>query len=92
MYNPNVSAGTEYSGTMNDQVFRYGKSQPLTPNAYKVTGKRFNGWNTKEDGSGTAYAADYSESKMTTDQGKTVNLYAQWVTCTHKAGTDHRDR
>lgn len=89
MYNPNVSAGTEYSGTMNDQVFRYGKSQPLTPNAYKVTGKRFNGWNTKEDGSGTAYAADYSESKMTTDQGKTVNLYAQWVTCTHKAGTDH---
>lgn len=82
MYNPNVSAGTEYSGTMNDQVFRYGKSQPLTPNAYKVTGKRFNGWNTKEDGSGTAYAADYSESKMTTDQGKTVNLYAQWVTCT----------
>ena len=26
---------------------------------------------------------------MTTDQGKTVNLYAQWVTCTHKAGTDH---
>ena len=89
VYNSNVSAGTEYSGTMKEQVFQYGETQSLTPNAYKVTGMRFSGWNTEKDGTGTAYAADYSESKMTTTHGATVTLYAQWVTCTHKEGTEY---
>ncbi|MBU5481402.1 beta strand repeat-containing protein [Blautia sp. MSJ-19] len=76
----------EHSGTMENQIFEYGKTQPLRSNAYKVAGKRFNGWNTREDGSGISYPADYEESKMTSIDGATVPLYAQWVDCTHKDG------
>lgn len=76
------------SGTMADQTFEYNVSQPLTANAYKITGKRFTGWNTKEDGKGDSYAADYSDSKMTSEDNKVITLYAQWVDCTHLNG-DH---
>ncbi len=84
-YDPNANP---FSGAMASQSFEYGVEQPLTANAYKAAGKRFTGWNTERDGSGTAYDDGYSESKMTDDNGATIPLYAQWVDCTHNGG-DH---
>ena len=86
VFNPNAPAGTAYSGSMANQKFEYGVEKTLTPNAFKIAGKRFTGWNTSADGTGTAYPADYKASTMINEDGATVTLYAQWVDCTHKGG------
>lgn len=39
----------------------------------------FKGWNTKADGSGTAYASQQSVKNLTVTDGATINLYAQWT-------------
>ena len=70
------------TGTMSDQLFTYGQSQTLTSNSFSREGYVFTGWNTKADGSGTAYADGTSVSDLTTTTGATVTLYAQWVTNT----------
>ena len=80
-YHPNADS---YSGTMEDQVFKYGEEEPLRTNQFKVTGKRFDKW--KDNKTGIEYAADYKESKMTLEHGATIDLYAQWVDCTHNTG------
>ena len=52
----------------------------LKPNEFKYNGKVFTGWNTKPDGSGTAYKDNtaYGEFSATnTDQ--VITLYAQWT-------------
>ncbi len=61
------------SGAMAPQVITTA-SAPLTANDFRRSGYVFNGWNTKPDGSGTAYAdqADYAASNGS------VTLYAQW--------------
>ena len=82
-YEPNA---TGYSGSMPNQQFEYGVEQALTANDYKVKGKRFTGWNTKPDGTGTAYTADYKASQITADNNTEIPLYAQWVDCTHNGG------
>ena len=48
---------------------------------------RFNGWNTKADGTGTSYA---DGETITLTEGGIVTLYAQWVraTATLKTGTN----
>lgn len=79
-FHPNVN---KYSGSMADQMFSYAVEQSLNPNQYKVTGKRFTGW---KDKNGTDYKGDYSESTMTLTNEATVDLFAQWVDCTHKDG------
>ena len=57
---------------------KYGKSYKLTQNAFKRTGYTFAGWNTKADGSGTSYADKASVKNLTSKDGRTVTLYAQW--------------
>lgn len=57
---------------------RYGTAYTLTDNAYKRNGYFFTGWNTKKDGSGTAYKNKASVKNLTTKNGVTVTLYAQW--------------
>lgn len=89
IFNPNAPDKLGYSGKMDDQRFTYGVEQELSPNAFHVKGMRFNGWNTAADNSGTSWNTHYKESKMTKTDGATINLYAQWVTCTHKDGTEH---
>ena len=56
----------------------YGKSYSLKKNTFKRTGYTFKGWNTKADGSGTAYSDKASVKNLTASNGKTVTLYAQW--------------
>ena len=61
------------SGTNVTQTVPYGESATLNANSFTRTGYTFSGWNTKADGSGTAYGdgASVSPSSNTT-------LYAQW--------------
>ena len=66
----NANGGT---GTMADQTFALFDEKPLSPCTFTHTGYRFTGWNTKADGSGTAYA-DKAEI-----MGMNMTLYAQWT-------------
>ena len=64
------------SGTMANQAMTYGVSAALTANAFTRTGYTFTGWNTKADGSGTAYTNKNIVKNLATTG--TVSLYAQW--------------
>lgn len=66
------------SGSMSKSSHTYDMEANLTENAYTRTGYTFAGWNTKEDGSGKAYANLDSVKNMTTSDDETVILYAQW--------------
>ena len=67
------------TGTMADQEFEYGVTEALNTSTFTApSGKVFNGWNTKADGSGTYYPAGYSASKITAEDNAEVTLYAQW--------------
>ena len=59
----------------------------LDSNTLTMTDYRFNGWNTKADGTGTSYA---DGETITLTKGGIVKLYAQWVqaTATLKTGKD----
>ena len=71
----NANGGT---GTMANQELTYDKAAPLNANTFKRTGYRFNGWNTKADGTGTSYADKASVKNLTANSGGTVTLYAKW--------------
>ena len=67
------------SGTMSNQQYYYGFSQNLNTNQYSKTGYVFTGWNTKPDGTGTAYNNGQSISNLTETPNGVINLYAQWT-------------
>lgn len=71
----NVNGG---SGSMKDQTFYYGHARALEKNTFSRTGYTFGEWNTKEDGSGTAYADGQTVSNLSANSG-TVDLYAIWM-------------
>ena len=71
----NANGGT---GTMSNQSYAYGVSKALRANAFTRTGYTFAGWNTKEDGNGTSYTDKQSVSNLSSTNGETVTLYAQW--------------
>lgn len=66
------------SGSMSVQSIAYGSGTEFTANTFKKKGYTFIGWNTKADGSGTAYVNKEDASKLTKTNGKTITLYAQW--------------
>jgi hypothetical protein len=64
------------SGKMDPETVDLNATVKTKANAFKAPeGKTFAGWNTKADGSGTAYAAD-KDLKVSDD----MTLYAQWET------------
>jgi outer membrane protein OmpA-like peptidoglycan-associated protein len=67
-------------GYMNPQYAYTGSTVVLEPNLYKKDGFTFAGWNTKADGTGTAYADRASFKIDSTD----VSLFAQWKLITTK--------
>ena len=71
------------SGSMSDQIFTYGTAQNLTANDFSRTGYLFATWNTKADGSGTSYADKALVNNLSSTNGVTVNLYAQWTPITY---------
>lgn len=77
-YNANGGSGTTASSS-----HTYGVAKTLTANAFTRTGYTFKGWNTKADGSGTSYTNSQSVSNLTSTNGSTVTLYAQWTANTY---------
>ena len=67
------------SGSMKEQTFEYGTAQKLTSNAFKKTGFTFSKWTRNADGTGTSYTNGQSVSNLTSSNGATINLYAQWT-------------
>ena len=67
------------TGSMSDQSHTYSVSQALTANAFTRTGYTFEGWNTKADGTGTSYPDKQSVSNLSSTDGGSVTLYAQWA-------------
>lgn len=72
-------------GTMADSQYIYDLSGKLRPNAYTRAGYEFVGWNTKADGTGTAYKDNYAGVLKWANDGESVTLYAQWK---KKLGTE----
>ena len=62
------------SGAPSNQTKTYGTALTLSSTKPSRTGYSFSGWNTKADGSGTAYAAGASYTA-----NAAVTLYAQWT-------------
>ncbi|MBP5337689.1 MAG: InlB B-repeat-containing protein [Prevotella sp.] len=65
-------------GEMANQSFVYDTAQALIANTYTRKGYTFDGWNTKADGSGTAYADKQEVKNLTAIRDAEVKLYAQW--------------
>lgn len=57
-----------------------------TDNQFTRTGYTFTGWNTKADGTGTAYHAGATIAYPA--EGKTLTLYAQWKVSSHTVTFD----
>ncbi|MBQ6660101.1 MAG: InlB B-repeat-containing protein, partial [Lachnospiraceae bacterium] len=74
-FSPNASGVT---GSMSSMTCQAGSAYNLTANSYALIGYTFAGWNTKSDGSGTSYANGAKIITLTTVNGATVTLYAQW--------------
>ena len=74
-YDGNGSTG----GSTASSSHTYDTAKALTANGYTRTGYSFNGWNTQADGKGTAYADKVSVKNLTSTNGATITLYAQWT-------------
>lgn len=64
------------NGTMATQQLTYGTSQNLTSNSYTREGSTFDGW---RDDKGNLYTDGQSVNSLTSENGGTINLYAQWT-------------
>ena len=56
----------------------YDQKYTLPENQFTRSGYTFTGWNTKANGTGTAFADAAEVEKLIAANGKTVTLYAQW--------------
>lgn len=82
----NIPLGVACSGTMANRPCTVGENLTLPDNQYQCTGYRFQGWNTKTDGTGTAYSDKaVIENGLSQENGATIKLYAQWAVCEHTA-------
>lgn len=71
------------TGSMADQRMQFDQTAALSKNQYvenpKQPGKwQFLNWNTKTDGTGTAYSDQQQVKNLTSTPGGTVTMYAQW--------------
>lgn len=73
-YDKNAS---EANGYMPEQHFRYEDVKPLDKNTYDRPGYVFQGWSTSPDGS-VEYLDGQDVTKLATEDGSTVTLYAVW--------------
>ena len=65
-------------GTMPNQELTYDEEENLNANVFTKTGYTFNGWNTKADGTGTAYTNNQEALNLLSENGATITIYAQW--------------
>lgn len=72
------------TGTMRDMSVRYGANTRLTSNGFRKKNNTFSGWNTEKDGSGISYTNGQIINSLTSEQGETITLYAQWTPYSYK--------
>ena len=82
-YTVKFDANGGTTGSMSNQSHTYGVSKALTANAFTKTGYNFTGWNTAADGTGTKYTDKQNVSNLSSTDGATVTLYAQWTPATY---------
>lgn len=70
-------------GSMGSQHFTYDEQKALTENTFTKRGYTFCGWNTEENGTGTAYADRAEVSNLVSENGASFTLYAQWTVNTY---------
>lgn len=75
---PQTTSGS-VSGSMVSSQFTVGQAQNLSENKYTLVGYTFNGWNTKANGTGVAYANKASVNFENAQANDTITLYAQWT-------------
>ncbi len=66
------------SGSMANMTARYDAASALPVNQFSRTYYTFAGWNTKSGGAGTFYADGTTVRNLSSKDGVTVTLYAQW--------------
>ena len=66
------------TGSMSSLRCNGGESYTLPACGFRRDGWRFSGWNLRKDGSGSRYTDGASFSDLTSTDGGTVTLYAQW--------------
>ena len=66
------------TGTMANQSMVYDTPANLNANQFSSEHHTFLGWNTKADGSGTAYTDGQEVNNLVAEDGGVVTLYAQW--------------
>ncbi|MBR6251239.1 MAG: InlB B-repeat-containing protein, partial [Bacteroidales bacterium] len=79
-YEPNA---TDAEGTMQKQRFYFNVSAPLTANSFKRPGFHFDGWNRNAEGTSAAYADGEMVENVSSVDGDTVSLFAQWSANTY---------
>lgn len=77
-YTVTFNGNNATNGSMSAQTFTYGTAQALSQNGFSRTNYNFTGWNTKADGTGTAYTNGQS---ISIGAGN-MTLYAQWSQAT----------
>lgn len=65
------------SGEMANQSMTYDQSKALTANAFTKEHYRFKGWATSANGA-VVYSNEQSVKNLTSTQGATIELFAQW--------------
>lgn len=63
---------------------KYGTSYKLTANKFKRKGYTFKNWSTQENGKGKTHKNKASVKNLTSINGETVTLYAQWKLDSYK--------
>lgn len=76
-FNDNYPSGTTGSGSMSNESFTYNTTKILTANDFTCEGYTFDGW--KIDNAGDVIAGGTDGCTLTTGNGVTVQLYAQWA-------------
>lgn len=65
-------------GSMSKLYMTYGTSTRLNRNQFEKAGYLFKDWNSKKNGKGIRYSDRKNVSDITSTNGKTITLYAQW--------------
>ena len=76
------------TGSMADQSFTSGAGRMLPANTFTRDGYTFSGWNTRANGSGTAYRDRQSVTDLAKSSNETVTLYARWTPNTYSIRYD----
>ena len=77
-------------GSLSNSTLTYDSNGTIRTNTFTKTGYKLREgaeWNTQADGSGTTYTSNQVVKNLTSTNGATITLYAQWEPCEYKIST-----